>query len=49
LQTYESCDAGTRVMDCRPPGNHDFFYGSNPDNYLVSDNAWLFFKQFSLP
>jgi hypothetical protein len=48
-KTYESCDAGTQVMDCRPRGNHDFFYGSNPDNYLVPDNAWLFFKQFSLP
>jgi polyhydroxybutyrate depolymerase len=48
-KTYESCSGGTQVMDCRPRGNHDFFYGSNPDNYLVPDNAWPFFKQFSLP
>jgi polyhydroxybutyrate depolymerase len=48
-KTYKSCDAGTQVMDCRPRGGHDFFYGSNPDNYLVPDNAWPFFKQFSLP
>ena len=36
-------------MDCRPRGGHDFFYANNPDNYLVPDNAWPFFKQFSLP
>jgi polyhydroxybutyrate depolymerase len=48
-KTYKSCDAGTQVMDCRPRGGHDFFYGNNPDNYLVPDNAWPFFKQFSLP
>jgi len=36
-------------MDCRPRGNHNFFYASNPDNYLVPDNAWPFFKQFALP
>jgi polyhydroxybutyrate depolymerase len=48
-KTYGSCAAGTQVMDCRPRGGHDFFYASNPDNYLVPDNAWPFFKQFSLP
>jgi polyhydroxybutyrate depolymerase len=48
-KTYASCEAGTQVMDCRPRGGHDFFYGNNPDNYLVPDNAWPFFKQFSLP
>lgn len=48
-KTYESCKSGTQVMDCRPRGNHDFYYGSNPDNFLVPDNAWPFFKQFSLP
>lgn len=48
-KTYKSCDAGTQVMDCRPRGGHDFFYANNPDNYLVPDNAWPFFKQFSLP
>lgn len=48
-KAYTSCAAGTQVMDCRPRGNHNFFYASNPDNYLVPDNAWPFFKQFSLP
>jgi poly(3-hydroxybutyrate) depolymerase len=49
-KTYTACAAGTQVMDCRPRGNHDFFYSTNnPDNYLVPDNAWPFFKQFSLP
>jgi polyhydroxybutyrate depolymerase len=48
-KTYGSCAAGAQVMDCRPRGNHNFFYASNPDNYLVPDNAWPFFKQFSLP
>jgi polyhydroxybutyrate depolymerase len=48
-KTYTSCAADTQVMDCRPRGNHNFFYASNPDNYLVPDNAWPFFKQFSLP
>ena len=48
-KTYKSCEAGAQVMDCRPRGDHDFFYGNNPDNYLVPDNAWPFFKQFSLP
>jgi polyhydroxybutyrate depolymerase len=48
-KTYKSCEAGTQVMDCRPRGGHDFFYANNPDNYLVPDNAWPFFKQFSLP
>lgn len=48
-KTYSSCAAGTQVMDCRPRGNHNFFYASNPDNYLVPDNAWPFFKQFALP
>ena len=48
-KTYKSCDAGTQVMDCRPRGGHDFFYANNPDNFLVPDNAWPFFKQFSLP
>jgi poly(3-hydroxybutyrate) depolymerase len=48
-KTYTSCAAGTQVMDCRPRGNHNFFYSTNPDNYLVPDNAWPFFKQFSLP
>jgi poly(3-hydroxybutyrate) depolymerase len=47
--TYASCAGGTQVMDCRPRGNHNFFYSTNPDNYLVPDNAWPFFKQFSLP
>lgn len=47
--TYTSCSAGTQVMDCRPRGNHGFYYGNNPDNYLIPDNAWPFFKQFSLP
>ena len=48
-KTYTSCAAGTQVKDCRPRGNHNFFYGSNPDGYLVPDNAWPFFKQFALP
>jgi polyhydroxybutyrate depolymerase len=48
-KTYKSCDAGTQVVDCRPRGGHDFFYANNPDNYLVPENAWPFFKQFSLP
>jgi polyhydroxybutyrate depolymerase len=48
-KTYNSCDAGAQVMDCRPRGDHNFFYANNPDNYLVPDNAWPFFKQFSLP
>jgi polyhydroxybutyrate depolymerase len=48
-KTYKSCEAGTQVMDCRPRGDHNFFYATNPDNYLVPDNAWPFFKQFSLP
>jgi poly(3-hydroxybutyrate) depolymerase len=48
-KTYGSCKAGTQVMDCRPRGDHNFFYANNPDNYLVPDNAWPFFKQFSLP
>lgn len=51
-KTYTSCSAGTQVMDCRPGGGHGFYYASgdgNPDNYLVPDNAWPFFKQFSLP
>lgn len=51
-KTYKSCDAGTQVMDCRPRGGHGFFYADssgNPDNFLVPDNAWPFFKQFSLP
>jgi polyhydroxybutyrate depolymerase len=48
-KTYKSCKAGTQVMDCRPRGGHDFFYANNPDNYLVPENAWPFFKQFSLP
>jgi polyhydroxybutyrate depolymerase len=48
-KTYTSCEAGTQVVDCRPRGDHNFFYANNPDNYLVPDNAWPFFKQFSLP
>lgn len=48
-KTYKSCAAGTQVMDCRPRGDHNFFYANNPDNYLVPDNAWPFFKQFALP
>jgi polyhydroxybutyrate depolymerase len=48
-KTYTACAAGTQVIDCRPRGNHNFFYSTNPDNYLVPDNAWPFFKQFSLP
>ncbi|RYZ07635.1 MAG: hypothetical protein EOO73_11705 [Myxococcales bacterium] len=48
-KTYKTCEAGAQVMDCRPRGGHDFFYANNPDNYLVPDNAWPFFKQFSLP
>ena len=48
-KTYTACAAGTQLMDCRPRGGHDFFYGNNPDRYLVPDNAWPFFKQFSLP
>jgi polyhydroxybutyrate depolymerase len=51
-KTYNSCEAGAQVMDCRPRGPHGFYYGDdreNPDNYLVPDNAWPFFKQFSLP
>lgn len=48
-KTYAACAAGTQVMDCRPRGNHNFFYATNPDKYLVPDNAWPFFKQFSLP
>ena len=48
-KTYTSCEGGTQVVDCRPRGGHDFFYANNPDNYLVPDNAWPFFKQFSLP
>lgn len=48
-KTYTACAAGTEVMDCRPRGNHNFFYSTNPDHYLVPDNAWPFFKQFSLP
>jgi len=48
-KTYGSCAAGTKVMDCRPRGDHNFFYANNPDNYLVPDNAWPFFKQFVLP
>ena len=30
-KTYTACAAGTQVMDCRPRGGHDFFYGNNPD------------------
>jgi polyhydroxybutyrate depolymerase len=48
-KTYKSCAAAAQVMDCRPRGDHNFFYADNPDNYLVPDNAWPFFKQFSLP
>jgi polyhydroxybutyrate depolymerase len=48
-KTYTSCAAGTKLMDCRPRGNHNFFYASNPDKYYVPDNAWPFFKQFTLP
>jgi len=48
-KAYKSCEAGTQVLDCRPRGDHNFFYANNPDNYLVPDNAWPFFKQFSLP
>jgi len=48
-KTYTSCEAGTQLVDCRPRGDHNFFYANNPDNYLVPDNAWPFFKQFSLP
>jgi polyhydroxybutyrate depolymerase len=48
-KTHTSCEAGTEVMDCRPRGNHDFFYGTNPDRYYVPDNAWPFFKRFALP
>jgi len=48
-KTYKSCEAGAQVMDCRPRGGHNFFYANNPDNYLVPDNAWPFFKQFALP
>ncbi len=48
-KTHTSCAGGTEVMDCRPRGNHNFFYAGNPDNYLVPDNAWPFFKRFSLP
>ena len=47
-KTYESCSAGTKVMDCRPPGNHGFFYAQS-NEFLVPDQAWPFFKQFSLP
>jgi polyhydroxybutyrate depolymerase len=48
-KTHTSCAGGSEVMDCRPRGNHNFFYATNPDNYLVPDNAWPFFKRFSLP
>jgi polyhydroxybutyrate depolymerase len=51
-KTYTSCSAGTQVTDCRPGGGHGFYYASgsgNPDNYLVPDNVWPFFQQFSLP
>jgi hypothetical protein len=48
-KTYTSCEAGTQVIDCRARGPHSFYYGDNPDNCLVPDNAWPFFKQFSLP
>jgi polyhydroxybutyrate depolymerase len=48
-KTYTSCEGGAQVVDCRPRGDHNFFYANNPDNYLVPDNAWPFFKQFSLP
>lgn len=47
-KTYSSCSAGTQVMDCRPPGNHGFFYANN-NEFLVPDQAWPFLKQFSLP
>jgi polyhydroxybutyrate depolymerase len=47
-KTYASCSAGTQVMDCRPPGNHGFFYANN-NEFLVPDRAWPFLKQFSLP
>jgi len=46
---HTSCAAGTQVMECHPHGNHDFFYATNPDDLLVPDTAWPFFKQFSLP
>ncbi len=48
-KTHPGCAGGTEVVDCRPRGNHNFFYATNPDNYLVPDNAWPFFKRFSLP
>lgn len=47
-KTYTSCSAGTKVADCRPPGNHGFFYASN-NQFLVPDQAWPFLKQFTLP
>ncbi len=51
-QTYTDCDKGTNVMLCSPRGGHDFFHESgdgNPDNYVVTETLWPFFKQFSLP
>jgi len=50
-QNYTQCDSGTNVMLCSPRGSHAFFYkpDENPDQLLVPDTAWPFFKQFSLP
>jgi hypothetical protein len=36
------------VIDCRPPGNHGFFYAQN-NGFLVPDQTWPFLKEFSLP
>lgn len=47
-KTYGKCAAGTQVMDCRPPGNHGFFYANN-NQFLIPDQAWPFFKKFTLP
>lgn len=45
--TYTECVDGTQVMECHPPGGHDFFYAT--DNLLVPDTIWPFFEQFALP
>lgn len=47
-KTYSSCAGGAQVKDCRPPGNHGFFYASN-NTFLVPNEVWPFLKQFSLP
>ena len=42
--------SNTVSMEVAFVGNNGHgFYANNPDNYLVPDNAWPFFKQFSLP